>query len=225
MGQEKETSSFKLLECNKKFMRLLVNDLIRKGYLKSDAIIDAFSEIGRIEFVRSEFEREAEADIPLPIGFGQTISQPLTVAFMFELLNPEREQNILDIGSGSGWTTALLSYIVGSKGKVIAFEKIPELCEWGRENIEKFKFVSKKIAEPHCGDGSMGFSPNAPYDRILVSAMVQSVPQELKDQLKIGGKMVIPVYNDIWYLEKKGENYFYKEEFPGFSFVPLVQKL
>jgi len=206
-------------------MRLLVNDLIRKGYLKSDAIIDAFSEIGRIEFVRPEFEGEAEADVPLPIGFGQTISQPLTVAFMFELLNPEREQNILDIGSGSGWTTALLSYIVGPKGKVIAFEKIPELCDWGKENVEKFKFVSEKIAEFYCGDGNMGFPPNAPYDRILVSAMTKEVPQKLKDQLKIGGKMVVPVHNDIWYLEKKGENDFYKEEFPGFSFVPLVQKL
>lgn len=206
-------------------MRRLVNDLIRKGYLKSDAIVDAFSEIGRIEFVRSEFEGEAEADIPLPIGFGQTISQPLTVAFMLELLNPEEGQNILDIGSGSGWTTALLSYIVGLKGKVTALEMIPELCEWGKQNAEKFKFVSSKIAEFHCENGGRGFSQNAPYNRILVSAMVQEISQELKDQLKIGGKMVIPVHNDIWYLEKKSENDFYKEEFPGFSFVPLVQKL
>lgn len=193
--------------------------------MKSNVIVDAFSEIGRIEFVRSEFEREAEADIPLPIGFGQTISQPLTVAFMFELLNPERGQNILDIGSGSGWTTALLSYIVGLKGKVTAVEVIPELCKWGEKNAEKFKFVSNGIAEFHCNDGSKGFSNNAPYDRILVSAMVQEVSKELKDQLKIGGKIVIPIHNDIWYLEKKGEDNFYKEEFPGFSFVPLVQKL
>jgi len=203
-------------------MRRLVNDLMKKGYLKSDAIVDAFSEIGRIEFVRPEFEREAEADVPLPIGFGQTISQPLTVAFMFELLNPESGQNILDIGSGSGWTTALLSYIVGSKGKVTALEVIPELCKWGEGNAEKFKFVSNGIANFHCGDGGKGFPDNAPYDRILVSAMVQEASEELKSQLKIGGKMVIPIHNDIWYLEKKGENDFYKEEFPGFSFVPLV---
>ena len=85
-------------------MRLLVNKLINKGYLKTDLIIDAFSEIGRIEFVPKELEKEAEADIPLPIGFGQTISQPLTVAFMFELLDPQRGHNVLDIGSGSGWT-------------------------------------------------------------------------------------------------------------------------
>ncbi|MFA5776823.1 MAG: protein-L-isoaspartate O-methyltransferase [Parcubacteria group bacterium] len=202
----------------------LVNDLMRKGYLKSDIIIDAFSEIGRIEFVPSEFEKEAEANIPLPIGYGQTISQPLTMAFMFELLNPEKGQNILDIGSGSGWTTALLSYIVGLKGKIIALERILELCEQGKKNTDKFHFVRDGIAEFYCEDGNNGFEKNAPYDRILVSAMTDDVPDALKSQLKIGGKMVIPVHNDIWYLEKKGEDDFYKEEFPGFSFVPLIQK-
>jgi protein-L-isoaspartate(D-aspartate) O-methyltransferase len=202
----------------------LVNNLIKKGYLKSDIIIDAFSEIGRIEFVRPEFEKEAEADIPLPIGYGQTISQPLTVAFMFELLNPEKGQNILDIGSGSGWTTALLSYIVGSKGKIIALERIPELCEQGKRNTDKFRFVKDEITEFYCEDGSKGFEKNSPYDRILVSAMTEDIPSALKSQLKIGGKMVIPVHNDIWYLEKRGEDDFYKEEFPGFSFVPLIQK-
>jgi protein-L-isoaspartate(D-aspartate) O-methyltransferase len=197
---------------------------MRKGYLKSDIIIDAFSEIGRIEFVPSEFEKEAEANIPLPIGYGQTISQPLTMAFMFELLNPEKGQNILDIGSGSGWTTALLSYIVGLKGKIIALERILELCEQGKKNTDKFHFVRDGIAEFYCEDGNNGFEKNAPYDRILVSAMTDDVPDALKSQLKIGGKMVIPVHNDIWYLEKKGEDDFYKEEFPGFSFVPLIQK-
>ncbi|MFH0969233.1 MAG: protein-L-isoaspartate O-methyltransferase [Patescibacteria group bacterium] len=205
-------------------MPKIANDLIRKGYLKSDLIIDAFSEINRIDFVPQELEKEAEVDIPLPIGYGQTISQPLTVAFMFELLDPQRGQNILDLGSGSGWTTALLSYIVGSEGNVTAIERIDKLCEWGKKNADKFKFVSEGIAEFYCEDGSKGFPKNAPYDRILVSAMVSDVPKELKSQLKIGGKIVIPVRNDIWYLEKKGENEFYKEEYPGFSFVPLIEK-
>lgn len=205
-------------------MRLLVNKLINKGYLKTDLIIDAFSEIGRIEFVPQELEKEAEADIPLPIGFGQTISQPLTVAFMFELLDPQRGHNVLDIGSGSGWTTSLLSYIVGKNGKVTAIERIPELCEWGRGNADKYKFVREGLAEFHVADGNFGFTENSPYDRILVSAMAEEIPQALKDQLKVGGKMVIPVNNDIWYLEKKSEDEFYKEEYPGFSFVPLVHE-
>ncbi|MDO8529305.1 MAG: protein-L-isoaspartate O-methyltransferase [bacterium] len=205
-------------------MSRLVNDLIRKGYLKTDAIIDAFSEIGRIEFVRDEFENDSEADVPFPIGFGQTISQPLTVAIMFELLDPRKGQNILDVGSGSGWTAALLAYIVRSQGKVTALERISQLCEWGKNNAEKFKFVSDGIAEFHCFDGSEGFSKNAPYDRILVSATAENIPEMLKKQLKVGGKMVIPVHNDIWYLEKKSEDDFYKEEYPGFSFVPLMTK-
>jgi protein-L-isoaspartate(D-aspartate) O-methyltransferase len=205
-------------------MRRLVNDLIRKGYLKTDAVIDALSEISRIEFVRPEFEGQAGADIPLPIGFGQTISQPLTVAFMFELLEPEKGHKVLDVGSGSGWTTALLSYIVGPKGKVTALEIIPELCEWGKKNADKFGFVKDGIVEFHCQNGYEGFAENAPYDRILASASTNEISEQIKKQLKIGGKMVIPVRDYIWYLEKRGEDEFYKEEYPGFSFVPFVHK-
>ncbi len=204
-------------------MSRLVNELIRDGYLKSDSIIEAFSMIRRIEFVPQDLESQSEANIPLPIGYGQTISQPLTVAFMLELLDPQKNQVILDVGSGSGWTTALLSYIVGEKGKVIGIERISELCEFGKNNVDKFGFIKKGIAEMYCGNGSKGFPRHAPYDRILVSAMVDEVPIALKEQLKVGGKMVIPVHNDIWFLEKKGENDFYKEEYPGFSFVPLIE--
>jgi protein-L-isoaspartate(D-aspartate) O-methyltransferase len=204
------------------FMSKLVNDLIRKGYLKNDLIIDAFSEINRLEFVPEELESEAEADIALPIGYGQTISQPLTVAIMFELLDPSCGQKILDIGSGSGWTSALLAYIVGKQGKVIAMERSGELCEFGKNNADKYGYVKNNILEFHCADGSKGFPEEAPFDRILVSAAAEYVPNELKGQLKTGGKMVIPIINSIWYLEKKGENEFEKEEYPGFSFVPLV---
>jgi protein-L-isoaspartate(D-aspartate) O-methyltransferase len=202
----------------------LVNTLIKEGYLKDPLIIDAFSEMHRIEFVQREFEEIAEADIPLPIGHGLTISQPKTVALMMELLNPQKDQNILDVGSGSGWTTAILSYVVGSNGKVTAIERLSELCELGKNNVDKFQYVKKGIAEFHLGDGSQGYPHNAPYDRILVSAVTDEIPKALKDQLKIGGKMVIPVRNDIWYLKKNGEDDFYKEEFPGFSFVPLIEE-
>lgn len=205
-------------------MSRLVNNLIKDGYLRTDAIIDAFSEIQRIEFIPEELESEAEANIPLPIGFGQTISQPLTVAIMFELLNPEVGHHVLEVGSGSGWATALLSYIVGSKGKVTSLEIIPELYAIGKTNVDKYGYVKNGIADMQCSDGTHGYPPNAPYDRILVSAMATEVPQALKDQLKVGGKMVIPIHNDIWYLEKRGDNDFYKEEYPGFSFVPLVQQ-
>lgn len=200
-----------------------MNDLIRYGYLKSDLVIDAFSEINRIEFIPEHLSSEAEADVALPIGFGQTISQPRTVAFMFELLQPQRGQTILDIGSGSGWTSALLGYIVGQKGKVVAVERLRELFEFGMANIDKYDYVSKGIVECCQTDGYLGNDVYAPYDRILVSAMVEEIPEALKRQLKVGGIMVIPVHNDIWFVEKRGEDDFYKEEFSGFAFVPLVQ--
>ena len=207
-------------------MNSLINNLIKEGYLKNDLIIDAFSEISRIEFLPEDLEREHMADVALPIGYGQTISQPKTVAMMLELLDPGRGQNILDIGSGSGWMTALLCYMVGREGHVTALDSISELSEWGKKNVGKYENYIKDekggIAEFYVADGKEGFVKNAPYDRIIVSASTKEVPEELKKQLKVGGKMVIPVNDSLWYLEKKGENDFQKEEYPGFSFVPLV---
>lgn len=205
-------------------MSRLVNNLMRSGYLSKDPVINAFSKIHRVEFVPDDLASQAEADIPLPIGYGQTISQPSTVAFMLELLDPESEQNILDVGSGSGWTTALLSHIVGEKGLVISMEKIKELCEFGSKNVEKFHYVKKGIAQFHCESAENGFEEKAPYDRILVSASVNEIPQAFKQQLKVGGKMVIPVHNEIWYVEKKSQEEFEIEKFPGFAFVPFVVK-
>lgn len=205
-------------------MSRLINELIRTGYLRSDPIIDAFAQISRVEFVPDDLIGAAEMDIPLPIGHGQTISQPLTVAFMMELLDPRKGNKVLDVGSGSGWTTALLAHIVGQTGQVTSLELIAQLCQRGEHNVEKFGFVSAGIASFHCLDGSKGYAPHAPYDRILVSAAAEKVPQALKEQLKIGGKMVIPIRNNICYLEKKEDGSFAQEKFGGFSFVPLLER-
>lgn len=204
-------------------MSRLVYDLTKKGYLRSNEIINAFFNIQRIEFIPEDLASQSEADVALPIGYGQTISQPLTVAFMLELLDPKPGHNILDAGSGSGWTTGLLAYIAGPKGKVTSMETIKELCEIGKKNVEKFGFVKKGIVEFYCESAEKGLEKNAPYDRILVSASVDEIPPALKKQLAVGGKMVIPVMNGIWYIEKKGEDDLYIEKFPGFVFVPFVK--
>ena len=202
-------------------MEQLINRLIDHGYLKTPEIIDAFYKINRIDFLPEDLKSEAQINAPLPIGCGQTISQPLTVAFMLELLQPKRGYKILDVGSGSGWQSSLLAYITGDEGRVIAIERIPELSEFGKENSEKYNFRNLEFV---VGNGSVGYKKEAPYDRIIVAAAAfDKIPDELKSQLKIGGIMVIPVKNSIWLVIKKEENKFEEKEFPGFVFVPLVE--
>jgi protein-L-isoaspartate(D-aspartate) O-methyltransferase len=205
-------------------MDSLVKDLIYSGYLKNDRIIEAFSKVKRVDFVPEELRSAASANIPLPIGQGQTISQPLTVAFMLEKLDPHPGQKILDVGSGSAWTTALLGNIVGKKGKVIGIERIQSLCDFGKNNISKYHLIEGGRVKIVCADGTKGFINEAPYDRILVSAEAREIPKDLKKQLKIGGKMVIPVKNSILLIEKISDKDFREVEFSGFAFVPLVEK-
>ena len=201
----------------------LIDFLIQQEWLKTPRIIEAFRKIKRVDFLPEDTKNLAKLNEALPIGFGQTISQPLVVAFMIEKLEPEPGDKILDIGSGSGWTTALLSEIVGDEGKVIAVEVVPELVDFGRENIAKYSFTEKGIARFICGDGSKGLIKEAPFDKILCSAAVQDeIPSAWKKQLKIGGKIVTPIRSSIWLLIKKSEKEFEEKEFPGFAFVPLV---
>ena len=202
----------------------LIEELIQSDYLKTQNIISAFKKIKRSDFVLDEFKSESEGNYPLPIGYGQTISQPLTVAFMLELLQPKQGDKILDIGSGSGWTTALLASIVGEKGKVYGIEIIPELKEFQNKNIGKYNYIKKGTVEIFCADGTKGLSDKKPFDKILVSAMSDKIPIALKDQLKIGGRMVIPISDGISLLIKKTKDTFDEKHYSGFSFVPLVSK-
>ncbi len=220
--------------CYNKHM-LLIDSLIQEDWLKTPRIIQAFKKIKRVDFLTQEMRDMAEANTALPIGFGQTISQPLVVAFMLELLKPEEGDKILDVGSGSGWTSALLAEIVGEKGKVVSVEIIPELSEFGKNNINKYGFIDKKIVEPLCIDGSKGYQNLAPYDKILCSASIsskQSLPLAWQEQLKDRGRVVAPISSSIWLFVKKSsflEKFtnqagFEKIEYPGFVFVPLTHK-
>ena len=203
----------------------LIDSLIGGGWLKTPRIIEAFRRIKRVDFLPKDLEDLAELNEALPIGYGQTISQPLVVAFMLEQLEPKEGDKILDIGSGSGWTSALLKEIVGKKGRVIAIDIIPELVEFGKNNVAKYNFIEKGIVEFICADGSKGYQKEAPYDGILVSAAVQTeVPRAWKEQLKIGGRIVTPIGSSIWLFTKKSESKFEEIEYPGFAFVPLISK-
>jgi len=205
-------------------MKQLIDSLINDGYLKTPKIIEAFRAIDRVDFVPEDLKSEAYINAPLSIGRGQTISQPLTVAFMLELLQPQKEDKILDVGSGSGWQTALLAHIVGPKGRIFAIELILELIEFGKKNIAKYNFVEKGIVKFICADGSKGLPEEAPFDKIIAAAAAEEIPKAWKKQLKVGGRLVTPVGSSIWLLEKVGKNKFKEKEFPGFAFVPLVIK-
>lgn len=204
-----------------KFMAL-IDSLIKDGWLKTPRIIEAFRTIKRTDFMPDDMNGLAEFNEALPIGFGQTISQPLVVAFMLEQLQPRPGDKILDIGSGSGWTSALLGEIAGKEGKVIAIETVPELKEFGEKNASKYNRGQVQFI---LADGSKGYEKEMPYDKILCSAAVQEkVPKPWKDQLKIGGRIVTPVGSSIWLLIKKGDDNFEAIEYTGFAFVPLVEK-
>jgi protein-L-isoaspartate(D-aspartate) O-methyltransferase len=145
---------------------------------------------------------------------------------MLELLQPRSGDKILDVGSGSGWTTALLAEIVGEKGQVWALEIIPELKDFGEKNAEAYGFVSGGRAKFSVGDGSLGLKAKAPFNRILVSAAAAKVPPELLEQLKVGGRLVIPVGDsagqEIQLITKDEKGQLEVEHFPGFIFVPLI---
>lgn len=244
-------------------MQELINQLINKNILKIPLVIEAFRAIDRKDFVQPINLDEAYGNYPLSIGHGQTISQPLTVAFMLELLDPQPGEKILDVGAGSGWQTALLAYVISSKnsgqekkgkiknkdfyrgttrkdpsagsgqarnyaettGKIYAIERIPELVEFGKQNVAKYNFIQKNIVEFFCADGSKGLPGEAPFDKIIVAAAAEKVPDALKKQLKIGGRLVLPVgkYDQaIVKIDKAGGDKFKEEKYPGFIFVPLI---
>lgn len=200
----------------------LIDNLIQQGWLKTPRIIGAFKKIKRVDFLPEDIKNLAELNEALPIGYSQTISQPLVVAFMMELLNPKTEDKILDVGSGSGWTSALLAEIVGDKGKIISIEIVPELKEFGEKNVAKYNFIEKGIVEFICTDGSKGYEKEAPWNKILASASAKELPSIWKEQLKIGGKIVTPIGTSIWSFIKKSEKDFEEKEHPGFAFVPLI---
>jgi protein-L-isoaspartate(D-aspartate) O-methyltransferase len=156
-----------------------------------DAVRAAFDAVPRAGFLPRASRRRAGFDGPLLIGHGQTSSQPRTVAAMLRLLDVRAGHRVLDVGSGSAWTTALLAELTGPTGTVVGVERVPELVRWGRQNLARtaYTWASVRQAEPKV----LGCPEAAPYDRILVSADAPSLPHPLVDQLAGDGRIVVPV--------------------------------
>ncbi len=183
-----------------------------------DSIEKAFLETPRWRFVPPASAAYANENTALPIGYGQTISQPTTVKQMLRWLNVLPGQRILDVGSGSGWTTALLSRLTGDSGSIWAVELVPQLVAFGQQNCQR---VNIRNATFHKSFKSYGWPTEAPFDRQLVSASADRIPDELLDQLKVGGKLVGVEQHNIVEITKTSDQKYLKIDHPGYIFVPL----
>jgi len=213
----------------------LVEKLISDKTLTTPRIIDAFRSIDRKDFVLPGDEGRAYEDRPLSMGYGATISQPTTVAIMLEKLfadggSPIRGKatlralaasngvKILEIGTGSGYMTALLAELIAKKGKVFSIELIPELKGLAEFNLKKYNFRNVCL---FVDDGKAGLENYAPFDRIISSASGDETPKSWKNQLKIGGRIVAPVAESLIVLDKTSKRRFKEKEYTGFIFVAL----
>lgn len=197
----------------------LIQYMLQTGFLKSERYADAFASIDRKDFVGPKNLAAAHDDRPLKISHGQTISQPSTVAFMLEKLEPKLDDYVLDLGSGSGWTTALLTHIVGRYGRVLGIEIVPELVTLGQKNLSRYQFSNVLIRK---ASTAVGAPQAGPFDRILVSAEAEDVPTPLLDQLKAGGTLVIPIRDSVEVVKKNIDGSLSRENYRGFRFVPLI---
>ncbi len=199
-------------------LKILLDELKSQGITNKD-VLKALQDIPRHLFVPKELEEEAYENYPLDIGHRQTISQPYTTALMIQALELKYEDKVLEIGTGSGWSTALLGYIAE---KVYSVETIKELSKFAKKNIEKIKLKNIEIID---GDGSKGLSKHRPYNKIIVNAACSQVPQVLLKQLKDNGILICPIgslYEQDLIKITKIKNKLKQENLGGFIFVPLV---
>jgi protein-L-isoaspartate(D-aspartate) O-methyltransferase len=200
--------------------RMVEYQIASKG-VKDEKVLAAIRKVPRHRFVSEDAQPYAYADSPVRIGKGQTISQPFIVALMTELLAVKPDHRVLDVGTGSGYQAAILGELAA---EVHSIERHPELAETARGVLEELGYKNIQV---HVGDGTEGYAPAAPYDRIIVAAAAPAVPQALLDQLVDGGRMVIPVGPrfsqrlEVW--ERKGEKYTQSSNIPVI-FVPLIGK-
>ena len=188
--------------------------------ITSDSVLKAFLAVPRELFVDTSYRDQSYADHPLPIDCEQTISQPTTVMLMLQLLKVVPGQRVLEIGTGSGYNAALLAELTG---EVVTVERHFQLVKSARENLKKAGYKEVIVVN---GDGKKGYTSQAPYDRIMVTAAAHKVPPQLKDQLSVGGLLVAPIgatYGcEMLTIRKISSDNFQTSDHGLFSFVPLV---
>jgi protein-L-isoaspartate(D-aspartate) O-methyltransferase len=204
----------------------LVRSLKLEGLIKTEAVNRAFLSVDRKYFVTDEMQYEAYVDMPLPTVENQTISAPHMVAIMAEELDARPGMKVLEIGGGSGYHAAIVSRLVAPKGKVVSVEIVESLAIWGKENLKRAGIDNVEMIH---GDGSKGYEPEAPYDRIYYTAGAPSVPDMVKDQLKDGGLIlgvVGPPYQTqrLVRLRKNGDKW-EEKKLTYCVFVPLTGEL
>ena len=206
--------------------KALIAYLKGTGFLKTEKIISAFENIPRHLFVSVDTAEYAYEDIALQTIGESTISQPSTVAYMLELLQPKEGETVLEIGTGSGWEACLLAYCVGSKGLVVTIEIDQAVAEFGKHNIAKtgFRNIIKVV-----GDGSVGYPEKAPYDKIVYTAATPEIPRQMMAQLKTGGRVIAPVgtqaMQTLKIIDKISERKMEEKDYAEFQFVPLRGQL
>ena len=203
--------------------KLMIKNQLQSRGIRDDAVLEAMRSVERHNFVPENYRDRAYSDGPLPIGHGQTISQPYIVAFMTEQLQVSSQHKVLEIGTGSGYQAAILGELAKH---VFTIEIIPELAE-GAKNI--LNHLSYKNITVRAGDGYKGWPEEAPFERIMVTAAPTDVPQTLVDQLAPGGRMILPVgaqflVQYLWVIEKDDQGTVTKEKILPVRFVPMVKE-
>jgi protein-L-isoaspartate(D-aspartate) O-methyltransferase len=200
--------------------RALVQYLRERGHIHSERVLAALAKVPRERFVEAAHSEQAYEDRPFPIPCGQTISQPWIVARMLELLKPSGDERALEVGCGSGYAAALLAQLARV---VVTIERHAPLADTARERLRGLGFAEVEV---RCGDGTLGAADRAPFDAILVSAGGTRIPPALKEQLRIGGRMVIPIgphteEQRLMRVTRRADGW-HEESLEGVRFVPLV---
>ena len=200
--------------------RMVEEQLIPRG-IEDPRVIDAFLKVERHRFIPEELRGSAYADYPVPIGEGQTISQPYIVALMTECLDLSGDEEVLEIGTGSGYQAAILAEL---SSQVYSIERFPSLAERAESLLQNLGYINIKIK---VGDGTLGWPEEAPFSRIIVTAAAPEVPLPLAEQLSEGGKMILPLgetFSQVLTLIEKKKGQLKAESICGCVFVPLIGK-